>query len=242
MKQVRIWASGLAVGPLLLDSEAAHYLSRVHRLPEGAEVVIFDHAACLVAQARLVRVSKSGSAVEVEILSVAPSQETILPVSLLTCLGKGDKPEQALREATVLGARRVILVQSERVQGRQSGREVERQKKVMLDAARQSGRVSLPEVFGPLPLAECLEKVGGIKLELSLDPDAQPLLRRLERWQADVELALLIGPEGGLTLDERRALGAAGFLPASLGPLVLRAETAVTVALGVARAAALLQS
>jgi 16S rRNA (uracil1498-N3)-methyltransferase len=244
MKQIRVWASRLHTGPFTLDSEAGHYLTRVHRLPLGADVELFDPDLGQVARATLVSAPKSGEGVEVLVTELEPAVERILPLTLLTCLGKGDKPEQALREATVLGARRVILVESARVQGWVQGsggeRELQRQRKVMLDAARQSGRVSIPEVLGPRPLLECLPSVSGRKLVLSLSPHAAPLLVQLEGWDAREELALLVGPEGGLTAEEERELEAVGFLAASLGPLVLRAETAVTVALGVVRAASLL--
>jgi 16S rRNA (uracil1498-N3)-methyltransferase len=239
MKHLRVCALGLRAGSFELDPEASHYVSRVHRLAQGSSLELFDPDQRTKATATLVRSpTKSGGAL-VQVVLVTEADDPSLPLTLAACLGKGDKPEQALRDATVLGARKVVLLGSERVQVRHSGREAERYRKVMLDTARQCGRASLPEVLGPVELEAWLHGIHGRRVVFSLAPGAKPLLDVLARWQPGEELTLAVGPEGGLAPGELALFRETGFEFATLGPWVLRAETAVTVVLGVARAVAL---
>jgi len=157
-------------------------------------------------------------------------------VTLLQGIGKGDKPEQVVRDATVLGARRVVFVETERCVARAIGADRRiRERRVAVEAARQAGRGDLPELVGPRSLAESLTEVaeGEHKLVCGWAPDAEPLLVALARWRPEQELVLLIGPEGGLSPEEVQAARSAGFRPVSLGTFVLRTETAATVALGI---------
>jgi 16S rRNA (uracil1498-N3)-methyltransferase len=239
MKHIRVCALGLKAGSFELDSEASHYVSRVHRLVPGASVELFDPDQRKKATATLISTPTRnvGALVDVELLSEA--EDPSVPLMLAVCLGKGDKPEQALRDATALGASKVVLLESERVQGRYAGREAERYRKVMLDTARQCGRASLPQVIGPVELEVWLVGLEGKRVVLSLGEGARPLLEVLTPWQEGEDLTLAVGPEGGLTPRELSRFRETGFEFATLGPLVLRAETAVTVALGVARAVTL---
>jgi 16S rRNA (uracil1498-N3)-methyltransferase len=239
MKRVRVFASNLSRGVVELDDEASHYVTRVHRLKEGAFLELFDPDSALEARAVLVRPATRDTGALVEVQEVEPARDQSIPLTLAICISKNDKPEQALRDATVLGARAVVLLASDRVQGRRFTRDDARFRKVMLDSARQSGRVGLPSVFGPFDMDEWVRESEGPRVVLSLDPEARPLLDVLRQWQPTEPVTLLVGPEGGLTGLELQALGASGFESASIGPLVLRAETAVTVALGVARVRAL---
>jgi 16S rRNA (uracil1498-N3)-methyltransferase len=164
-----------------------------------------------------------------------PSGYRALPIRLIQGLGKADKPDEVIRAATALGAAAVTLVHTERsvarVSSERSAARLERWKRIAVEAARQSGRGDVPELSGPAGLSDVLALVTAPH-RVTLSPDAPPLFQRLAAWRSHMELALLVGPEGGFDADELRAAGDAGFLPASLGATTLRTELAGVAALG----------
>jgi 16S rRNA (uracil1498-N3)-methyltransferase len=156
-------------------------------------------------------------------------------ITLFQAVGKGDKIDQVVRDATALGAKRLVVVTTvrsvpklaERAQARR-----ERWRQIAVAAARQSGRGDVPEVTLPLPLATALEQAPAGR-RIVLDPGADvPLARALDGWSASEPLSALIGPEGGLDDSELEAARAAGFSAVRFGPFVLRTETAATALLG----------
>lgn len=158
------------------------------------------------------------------------------PISLLQGLGKAAKPEQVLTAATALGIERVRLVAAQRsvvqLDAQRRGQRHERWKRVLQQAARQSGRGRLLEVCGPDSLPESFQAEVAPQ-RLVLQPGAVPLWERLAALEPSTPLAVLIGPEGGLADEELALAAAAGFEPASLGSLVLRTELCAVAALGV---------
>jgi len=233
--RLRVPALGLVSGRYELDVESSRYAIKVHRVRTGDELWLFDPESGLHGLGTVLEAQRGTVVLEVPKIEAALSQA--LPVTLLWALGKGDKPEQAIVDATVLGARRVVLLETERTIVRGGGDRARRHHKMAIEAARQSGRSDLPVLEGPLSLEQALLREDSAhKLVFAWHAECQPLLRRLSAWQPTAALALLIGPEGGLSPDEVELARAHGFLPTSLGPLVLRTETAVTVALGVVRA------
>jgi len=124
-----------------------------------------------------------------------------------------------------------------------SAKRAERWARIAREAAEQSRRLRAPEILPAVRLQTCLAAGTGVRCRL--EEDAAPPLARLlaEAPEAGREVRLLVGPEGGWTEDERAAAARAGWLPASLGPRVLRAETAAIAAVAVvASAFASLQS
>lgn len=232
---LRVPVSGLRSGEQRLDAAESRYLVRVHRLRAGASFLAFDPEAGHEADAELLDADPRGARVRAGALRparvVAP-----LGVELLQALGKGDKAEQVIRDATALGARRVVIVETSRSVpelGERASARLERWRKVAAQAARQSGRGDTPEICGPEKLEAALARVGADAARLVLSPDAEtPLLRALDDWSAERPLALLVGPEGGLTASELELCESNGFRRVSFGPLVLRTETAATAVLG----------
>ncbi len=234
---LRVPVASLRGGEMALDEATSRYVVRVHRLRSGAEFLAFDPEAAVEARARLAsdRLPIASILVDEVRPAAAPAGWR---TSLLQAVGKGDKPEQAVRDATVLGARRVLFVETERCVARATGdNRRQRERRIAVEAARQAGRGDVPDLGGPEPLEAALRSLdsGSLRLVCAWHPDAVPLLRALAGWRMDQELVLLIGPEGGLTSLELAQAMEQGFSPISLGPLVLRTETAATVALGVAR-------
>ena len=158
-------------------------------------------------------------------------------VVLLQGLPKGDKLEWVLQKATELGVSAVWPVVTARSVARPRadalGTRHTRWQRIVEEAARQSGRADVPEVTVLRALDEAVRTLpAGVRL-LVLDEEERS--ERLGRAAGDGPVALVVGPEGGLGREEVDALRAAGGVPVSLGPLVLRTETAGLAALAVLR-------
>ncbi len=230
--RLRIAVEGLSEGELTLPDAASRYVARVHRARVGDRLELFDPARGERAEAEVVAL---GRAVRCLVQAVEQAPDVgALPVRLALALGKGDKPEQGVRDATALGVREVVLLTSARVQGARRGPErPERLRAVAASAARQSGRATIPAISGPIALERWAGELPAPTLLLDPRGDASLLgaLKQLTPGGGAL-ITLLIGPEGGFSDDERARLVQAGAHPVRLGAHVLRTETAVTAALG----------
>ena len=232
-RRVRVAVSPLAVGEIELDEEHSRYLARVHRLREGDRIVAFDPVARVEADGEIV--SSSSRRVRCRFESIRPSQHVSeLNVTLFQALGKGDKADRVIRDATQLGASSIVLVTTERSVPRSaSDARGDRWTTIAIEAARQSGRGDVPAIVGPVPLAEALSRADVSKHRVVLDPGAEKtLFEVLADYRRGETLALFIGPEGGLSEDELARLEGQGFVRARFGPFTLRTETAATSVLG----------
>ena len=167
------------------------------------------------------------------ILGVAtPAVESPLPITLVQGIPKGDKMELIVRAATELGVARVVpaltertIVRLEPARWRERAR---RWQRVAKEAAKQSRRAVIPEVEAPGPLDAALGRAADAVLRLCLwEGEAPPLARILDSLDAPpATAAVLVGPEGGLGRDEVVRARARGWQVASMGPRILRTETA----------------
>lgn len=220
--------SPIAAGEQTLSRELGGYLVRVLRLRAGDRFVVFDPDAGIEADAVLVR--------DVPALARVEAPRAVTPVAgravtLLQGLAKGDKPEQVLRAAVALGARRVVFARTERSVGGAELR-AERLRAVMLDAARQCGRGDLPVLVGLLDLEAALALADGRRFVLA--PGApRSLIAALHEEGAGEPVTLAVGPEGGFAPAESALLQRAGFEPVRLAAYVLRTELAAVAALAV---------
>ncbi len=232
----------LARGELSLPEDTSRYVVKVHRLAAGDEISLFDPMQALEAEARVVSARLPSVVVLVE--DEPRRAETFnLPVHLLQAVGKGDKPEQAVRDAVTFGATRVSFVHTERgVAKSSSDHKQERLLRVAAQVARQCGRADLPRLDAPRPLSDVLSELPeeGLRLVCAWADDAVPLLRVATPELIRTGVTVLIGPEGGLDEDELRQARSAGFSVIDLGPYVLRTEVACSMVLGCLRAGALL--
>jgi 16S rRNA (uracil1498-N3)-methyltransferase len=157
------------------------------------------------------------------------------PVTLLQAMGKGDKPEQVVRDATALGATRVVFLYSTRSVPRANDASDAKRKRfraVAVEAARQSGRGDVPSLEGPLAFEDAIGLVTqGVRLCLAPGGNTS-FAAALAEWQPSEPLAILVGPEGGFDDQELEAARARGFVLASFGDFVLRTETAAVAVLG----------
>jgi 16S rRNA (uracil1498-N3)-methyltransferase len=232
-KPLRVPIDDLTPGVRPLHGALARYVTRVHRLSVGARLDLFDPGTGLEADAELV--DGPGPAVWCRIETPVPSGYRALPIHLIQGLGKADKPDEAIRAATALGASSVTLVQTERSVARvspdRSAARLARWRRIAIEAARQSGRGDVPRLGGPAALDAVLGTLLA-PVRITLAPHAPPLFERLAEWRPSVEIALLVGPEGGFDERELSSAEHAGFLPASLGTTTLRTELAGVAALG----------
>jgi 16S rRNA (uracil1498-N3)-methyltransferase len=215
-----------------LDQDAIQYLRHVLRLGQGAKLLLFDGSG----QEYLAEVTESRpTRVELKILSTTrPEVESPLRITLAQALLRGNAFDRVLTDATELGARAIVPILCARTVPQSKGREaeakVQRWEKILEAAAAQSGRVLVPRIEYPMLLADFLSRRNeGLKLVLwESGPPAAGLPA-----EASAEATLLVGPEGGFQEDEVQAAQAQGFRVWSLGPRILRADTAGPAALAI---------
>jgi 16S rRNA (uracil1498-N3)-methyltransferase len=215
-----------------VEGPALHHL-RVARVVPGEAVEVFDGRGRAWA-AVLERVDEAGAVLR---LGEERRGSTGRRVVLIQALPKGDKLDWVLQKSTELGVSAIWPVVAGRTVARPRpealGARQARWRRIVEEAARQSGRADVPEVEGLRPLDEAVHALdAGVRL-LVLDEDERST--RLAAAAGDGSVALVVGPEGGLAREEVQALRGAGGVGVSLGPLVLRTETAGLAALAVLR-------
>jgi len=220
---------------LELPEAVAHHAVRVLRLPAGARIVLFDGRGGEV-EAVLEGQGKRWTARLVERRDA--ERESPLRVVLVQALASGDKMDWVVQKAVELGAAGVIPVRAERsvlrLSGERADKRVAHWREVAVSACEQSGRNRVPEVAPVLDLRDYLAGTRDGPLRLILDPVGG---RRFAAQERPVrECHLLIGPEGGWSGDELAACLAAGCTGITLGPRVLRTETAGLAALAAMQA------
>jgi 16S rRNA (uracil1498-N3)-methyltransferase len=164
---------------------------------------------------------------------------------LYASLVKFDRFEWIVEKATELGVTEIVPIEatrSERGLEKAATKRLQRWRRIALEASQQSRRAHLPEISESAPLAEALARAATYRYVLDETPGSAPLFQALPAVRtAQDTVAILTGPEGGWTDEERAAFTTAGWTPVSMGPLILRAETAVISALAVVSQAWLLR-
>ncbi|MBB3329772.1 16S rRNA (uracil1498-N3)-methyltransferase [Halomonas campaniensis] len=231
--RIHVAADFLVGGDVVLPEGPARHVARVLRLGEGAPLRLFDGRG-LEADAVLVEASRKR--VVARIASVeAGGGESPLAVHLGQAISKGDRMDYAIQKAVELGVAAITPLYTEhgdvRLKGEREAKKLAHWQAVAASACEQCGRARVPPVHPPLMLAEWLAgRDEALRLVLHPATGAEPR-GALDREAAPADAALLIGPEGGLAEGEVEAARAAGFAPLSLGPRILRTETAPVVAL-----------
>lgn len=237
MSDVRVPLFGLAAGERTLDAGSSSYLCRVLRLRGGDSFAAFDPEARTEADATID--DPSPSSARVTIGAVRPAKVVAsAPLVLVYALAKGEKVDAVVRDATELGATRIVLCAAERAvvkidEGKRAAK-LERWKRIAEQAARQSGRSDPPEVDLEATLSGALGIASSVaEARFILDPRAaEPLGRHL---RPGVATAFAVGPEGGFSSDEIELAASLGYRPVTLGSFVLRTETVAAAVLGALR-------
>jgi 16S rRNA (uracil1498-N3)-methyltransferase len=199
----------------------ARHLVKVLRLKEGDEVIAFDGEG-REWPARIERATPTS----VE-LALGPERvtKTESPCAILLGqgAGKGDKLETVVRAATELGVAEVVPVLTARAVAEGAGK-TERLRRIAAEACKQCGRSRVPVVHPPEPLDAFLARAEACELKLVPWEGGGSPMRELRGPARSV--ALLVGPEGGLATEEVERAKSKGFRPVTLGPRILRTETA----------------
>ncbi|WP_367874104.1 16S rRNA (uracil(1498)-N(3))-methyltransferase [Luteolibacter sp. Populi] len=213
--------------PALTGEEAKH-AAQVMRLRSGDSITVFDGLG-RSAPAEVTTVSKS----EIRLLLGEPVQAPPLrpAICLAQAVPKGKTMDLIVQKAVELGVSSIQPLITRRtivqVDEDDADRKAAKWQRVALEACKQCGQDLIPRIEPPKTFAEWLPHAGeGIKIVASLYPGTRPLKEILRAFAAPGQAALLIGPEGDFTEDEAAAAIAAGFQAATLGLIVLRAETA----------------
>jgi len=211
-----------------MEGDAAHHLGRVLRAEPGQLYELSDGKTAWLS--RIEKVARDR--VEFALVERIAGREATLHTTLLLAIVKFDSFEWALEKATELGVRAIVplaAARSEKALLHAAEKRAERWRKILLEAAQQSRRVSLPELKPLEKPEDAFRRADGFKVMLSEKAEVQ-LLKDIMPQQARGAV-LAIGPEGGWTEEEFAAAAGAGFQQASLGQLILRTETAVVCAL-----------
>lgn len=221
-----------------IDGDDAKHILKSLRMTVGESLTVCDTRGfdykCAISRCTPDRV-------ELEILEkIHNSTEPTVFVTLFLCLTKGDKMDTAVRQAVEMGARRIIPVLSSNCVSRPDEKTLvkkqERWQKIAFEAAGQSGRGIIPKVGRCVSLKQAAEMSENDDLCLFFYELGGTPLKRIDENIKTV--SVIIGPEGGFTAEEAETLKAHGATVTTLGPRILRAETAPVAAL----AAVMLQS
>lgn len=217
---------------LTITGQPAHHVTRVLRLRAGASVRVFDGKGC-EHQAQLLEVTRSGITLGIE-ASITTTPESRLQITLLQGVARNDHMDLVLEKAVELGVQTIQPLWMQRSQTRLKGERLEKRSNhwqgVIISACEQCGRATIPQLLLTADYSSGINnETSNGELRLMLQPEAQSCLPELEKPAG--RIAILVGPEGGLTPEEQVLAGAARFTGIRMGPRVLRTETAALAAL-----------
>jgi 16S rRNA (uracil1498-N3)-methyltransferase len=221
---------------MTLQGDAAHYVARIHRICRGERILLLDPAHAIEAEARVTHVGQG--IVRCEVGSArACTKIASRPITLIQSIAKGNKVDAIVRDATELGATRIVIARAARSivkLDEKAGARRERWRRIAQQAARQCGRGDAPCVDGPMLWSDAVRTDAGAKaLKVCLwEQASDPIGPHIAGLLPGQPVAFAVGPEGGLDVEEVDVARAAGFMPVTIGPFVLRTETVAASMLG----------
>ncbi len=219
-------AESLQGDQIVISGEPYHHLHKVLRLKAGAIVLLLDgHGLCCEVRIEEMHTEQATTS----LLRQWQETQTSLPITLLQALPKGDKFDLILQKGTELGVSSFQAIETEHaipnLHAARLKKRQQRWQRIASEAARQSRRTFLPEVRSLQKLSSVLEESSN-DLKLVLWEAGSVSLAEALPATPPAGVRLLIGPEGGFSRAEMRAITAAGFQAVHLGPRILRTETA----------------
>jgi 16S rRNA (uracil1498-N3)-methyltransferase len=206
-----------------LEPAQANYLGNVLRLAVGAELLVFDGMSGEWL-ARIADAGRKRMSLAVERRTREP--EAIPDVWLAFAPVKRAQTDWLVEKATELGAARLMPVMTQRTVAERV--RLERLESIAIEAAEQCGRTRVPQIDEPVPLRRFLDEIDSARhLYFADEAGGDPPAGAFQEGPT----AMLIGPEGGFTEEERALVRGSGASAISLGPRILRAETAALAAL-----------
>jgi 16S rRNA (uracil1498-N3)-methyltransferase len=229
----RFFVDRVRNGQAELAGDDARHLTRVLRVEAGQRYEISDNRDVYLAEIEAAHKER----VVFRALEKLEAPASGVRLILCAALVKFDHFEWMIEKATELGVAEIVpfeAARSERGLERAAQKRVERWRRIALEASQQSRRAHLPEVREPVRFDEMVAQPAAYRYVLDEEPGGVAIAAAIpaERHAED-SVALLIGAEGGWTEEERAAFVEAGWMRISLGPLILRAETAALAGLAV---------
>ena len=216
------WTAGAA-----LTGDEARHLSQVLRIKAGETLTVFDGKGRR-AQAEVMNVSRDR--VPLRMGEVSPPVVPRPSITLAQAIPKGKNMDLIVQKAVELGVSTIQPLVTKNTVVQPGEGKAEKWRRTALEACKQCGQDTLPEIAEPLPIQQWLarnESPGsGLRIIASLTPEAVNLKNILRINPDQNDVTLLIGPEGDFTAEETAVALDQGFLAASLGDIVLRVETA----------------
>lgn len=214
-----------------LSGAEAKHASVVRRMSAG-EAIQLTNGRGLRIRGTVASSAQEFVVVKVSSAEIEPKPE--VQITLIQALAKGDRDELAIQAATELGASQVIPWQAERSVSRweasKVAKGVQRWQQIVQEAAKQALRVWVPEVGAPLSTKQLVSAINDFDQVLVLDPTAEVGLSSVELATAGA-IAVVVGPEGGISSSELQLLEEAGGIRVHLGHHVLRTSTAGVAAI-----------
>ena len=216
-------------GEITLEEASSHHLFHVLRLQAGDSIHLFNDGREYAAS--LGQLGKEGATANLREL-VLEEPEPKLPIHLLIGISRGERMDFALQKATELGVTRITPVFTKRcvvkLNEKKQASRMEHWQKIIVNACEQSGRCRLPQLDIPM-------EIGGAVMQ-HCNGSALLLDHRINRTLGEIKkpkesVTILVGPEGGLSGEERKLAKAQGFVGIRLGPRVMRTETAPLAAI-----------
>ncbi len=249
LQRIAIASEQIQGQQILLTAEQQHYLMRVLRLKIGDRFIVIDPQGGWWLS---ILQENNGQILE----PIAIATELPATVSLIVAMPKGNGLEEIVRQTTELGVSAIYPVMSDRSLLKPSPQKIQRWRRIAQEAAEQSERAKVPTIFEPISFSDYLSQISQASLtQESSDPplggstqkyicvargERPHLLKTLAAFdlksEANPQIAIATGPEGGWTTTEVEQAIAAGFQPISLGDRILRAVTAPIVALSLVTA------
>lgn len=219
---------------VILSAEEAHHLARVLRLRTGDEAFVFDGCGREY-RCRISVIEKASAQLEI-VDELKEAVESPLRLTLAQALAKGEKFDFIVQKASELGVSAIAPIVTDytdiKLSDDSSARRLDRWKRISLESLKQSGRRKLVEILSPASLNDFVKSMPSTNTMLVLsERGGLPVKDALSAASTDVNLVAMIGPEGGWSDSEFDLFQGLGCKMITLGPRVLRTETAAIVAI-----------
>lgn len=215
-----------AGGAVEVTGDEAHHALSVKRVAVSDAVELLNGRG-VIARGAVVSTSKKSLTVQVEASAALPRPTP--EIIIAAAAPKGPRAEAMIEQMSQIGVSRWIPLVTERSVVEPRDKRIAKWRiATVVESAKQCGRAWLMEIDEPTTLSECLARADQPRLLLA-DADGRGCRESLGELDSARPILLLVGPEGGFSDAERQAIAAAGATPISLGPHILRLETAAAV-------------
>jgi 16S rRNA (uracil1498-N3)-methyltransferase len=211
-----------------LDDFAARHLAQVLRAKVGDKIILFNGDG-FDYEAEIKHVDRRDVSVEILNQSANPNESKIR-IHLFQALSSNEKMDLVVQKAVELGVQAITPIIASRSQMRlkdeKRDKKLQHWQQIAISACEQSGRAVIPNVYPVSLLTESMNQIDDAALNIMLDPEAKTQLNQLASMDTPSHINVLIGPEGGFSEDEIQLCQSKKVITLSLGPRILRTETA----------------